>query len=67
MHALRKHIALPREEFDAELFALQRRDEIDLWTYCGGDYSPEQLDAGIPQQLAGAPLFYVSIGELEII
>ena len=31
------------------------------------DLTPEQLDAGIPQQLAGAPLFYVSIGELEII
>lgn len=65
MHVLREYCPLSREAFDQEIYDLQRDGEIDLHEYCGGDYTSEQLEAGIQQQLS--LLFYVSVGELEII
>ena len=52
---------LSRDELDKALYRLQGDDKIDLGTLQEpGDYTPEQVDAGIVQN-AGGPLFFISI------
>lgn len=52
---------LGREELDQMLYALQREDKIELSSLQDAiAYSPDQLKAGIPQDIGG-PLFFVSI------
>jgi hypothetical protein len=59
---LRKKLQPPlgREELDQILYLLQRQDRIELGSIQEvRDYSPEQLKAGIPQNVGGA-LFFIS-------
>jgi hypothetical protein len=50
-----------RDELDKALYRLQRNDQIDLSTLLDPTpYTPEQVDAGIKQNV-GASLFFISI------
>lgn len=51
---------LTRDELDQALYRLQRNDMIDLSSLQEAiAYTPEQLDAGIPQDIGG-PLFFIT-------
>ncbi|MBD2185865.1 transcription factor RcaD [Planktothrix sp. FACHB-1355] len=50
---------LSREELDRSLYRLQRDDRIELSSLVDTTpYTPEQIDAGIPQDIGG-PLFFI--------
>jgi hypothetical protein len=50
---------LSREELDKALYRLEESDQIELSTLAEpGDYTPEQVDAGIPQ-ISGGSLFFI--------
>ena len=52
---------LSREELDKALYRLEEADQIELSTLAEpGDYSPEQVDAGIPQ-ISGGSLFFITV------
>jgi len=52
---------LSREDLDQRLYALERSDRIEMSTLQEVTaYSPEQLKAGIPQDIGG-PLFFISV------
>ncbi|MGJ3251695.1 MAG: hypothetical protein ACFE0J_11255 [Elainellaceae cyanobacterium] len=52
---------LSRDELDHALYRLQRRDRIELSSLQDAiAYTPEQIDAGIPQDIGG-PLFFISV------
>ncbi|MEB3229476.1 MAG: hypothetical protein VKJ64_00590 [Leptolyngbyaceae bacterium] len=54
---------LQREELDDLLYQLQRQDQIELSSLQDGvAFTPEQLKAGIPQDIGG-PLFFISLCE----
>jgi hypothetical protein len=60
---LRQHLPLSRDFLDQVLYRLQRHDRIELGTLQEvSAYQPEQIDAGIPQDIGG-PLFFVSVIE----
>ena len=51
---------LSREELDQALYRLQRNDQIELSSLVDPTpYTPEQIDAGIPQDIGGALFFIV--------
>jgi hypothetical protein len=53
--------ALDREELNRALYRLQRSDKIELSSLQEAiAYTPEQLDAGIPQDVGG-PLFFIIV------
>ena len=53
--------ALSREELDKALYRLEESDQIELSTLAEpGDYTPEQVDAGIPQ-ISGGSLFFITV------
>jgi DNA-binding MarR family transcriptional regulator len=52
---------LSREQLDQALYRLQRNDQIELSSLQEAiAYTPEQIDAGIPQEIGG-PLFFISV------
>jgi hypothetical protein len=52
---------LSREQLDQALYHLQRNDKIELSSLQEAiAYTPEQIDAGIPQDVGG-PLFFISV------
>ena len=52
---------LSREEVDQALYRLQRHDEIELSSLQEAiAYTPEQIEAGIPQDIGG-PLFFIIV------
>ncbi|MBW4570264.1 MAG: transcription factor RcaD [Tolypothrix carrinoi HA7290-LM1] len=52
---------LSREELDKALYRLQANDEIELSSLQEANaYTPEQIDAGIPQNVGGS-LFFISV------
>lgn len=52
---------LSREEVDQALYRLQRQDRIELSSLQEAiAYSPEQIEAGIPQDIGG-PLFFIIV------
>ncbi|HHP7246109.1 MAG TPA: hypothetical protein ACFE0H_15630 [Elainellaceae cyanobacterium] len=52
---------LSRDQLDEALYRLQRRDQIELSSLQDAiAYTPEQIDAGIPQDIGG-PLFFISV------
>jgi hypothetical protein len=52
---------LSREELDKSLYRLQRNDTIELSSLQEANaYQPEQIDAGIPQNIGG-PLFFITV------
>lgn len=52
---------LSREQLDQALYRLQRNDEIELSSLQEAiAYTPEQMDAGISQEIGG-PLFFISV------
>lgn len=52
---------LSRHELDQILYRLQRKDQIELSSLQEAiAYTPEQVNAGIPQDIGG-PLFFVSV------
>jgi hypothetical protein len=54
---------LTRQEFDQTLYRLQREDQIELSSLQEAiAYTPEQVHAGIPQDIGG-PLFFISINQ----
>ena len=51
---------LSREELDKALYRLEEADKVELSKLAEpGDYSPEQVDAGIPQ-ISGGSLFFIT-------
>jgi hypothetical protein len=51
---------LSRDELDKALYRLEETDQIELSTLAEpGDYTEEQLDAGIPQ-ISGGSLFFIT-------
>jgi DNA-binding MarR family transcriptional regulator len=57
---LRSHLLLSRDALDQTLFRLQRADQIELGSLQEVSvYAPEQIDAGIPQNIGG-PLFFIT-------
>lgn len=62
---LRQRLQPPfeRQELDQALYRLQRQDQIELGALQETlVYTPEQVEAGIPQDIGG-PLFFISISE----
>lgn len=54
---------LSREEVDQALYRLQRNDQIELSSLQEAiAYTPEQIEAGIPQDIGG-PLFFIIVTE----
>ncbi|KOR33771.1 MULTISPECIES: hypothetical protein [Planktothricoides] len=54
---------LSREEVDQALYRLQRNDKIELSSLQEAiAYTPEQIEAGIPQDIGG-PLFFIIVTE----
>jgi hypothetical protein len=52
---------LSREQLDQVLYRLQRHNKIELSSLQEAiAYTPEQIDAGIPQEIGG-PLFFISV------
>jgi hypothetical protein len=52
---------LSREELDRALYHLQRNDQIELSSLVDPTpYTPEQIDAGIPQDIGGSLFFIVT-------
>ena len=52
---------LSREELDKALYRLEESDQIELSTLAEpGDYTPEQVDAGITQ-ISGGSLFFITV------
>jgi len=52
---------LSREELDKALYRLEESDQIELSTLAEPrDYTPEQVDAGIPQ-ISGGSLFFITV------
>jgi hypothetical protein len=52
---------LSREQLDQALYRLQRNDQIELSSLQEAiAYTPEQINAGIPQDVGG-PLFFISV------
>jgi hypothetical protein len=52
---------LSREELDKALYRLEASDQIELSTLAEPrDYTPEQVDAGIPQ-ISGGSLFFITV------
>lgn len=52
---------LSREELDKALYRLEEADKVELSKLAEpGDYSPEQVDAGIPQ-ISGGSLFFITV------
>ncbi|MGJ3248189.1 MAG: hypothetical protein ACFE0I_19155 [Elainellaceae cyanobacterium] len=52
---------LSRDGLDDALYRLQRHDQIELSSLQDAiAYTPEQIDAGIPQDIGG-PLFFISV------
>lgn len=52
---------LTRDELDQALYYLQRNDQIELSSLQEAvAYTPEQIEAGIPQEIGG-PLFFVAV------
>lgn len=52
---------LSREELDRALYRLQRNDEIELSSLVDPtSYTPEQIDAGIPQDIGGSLFFIIA-------
>jgi hypothetical protein len=52
---------LSREELDRALYRLQRNDKIELSSLVDTTpYTPEQIDAGIPQDIGGS-LFFIAV------
>lgn len=52
---------LSREQLDQSLYRLQRNDQIELSSLQEAiAYTPEQIDAGIPQDIGG-PLFFIAV------
>ena len=52
---------LSREDLDKALYRLEESDQIELSTLAEpGDYTPEQVDAGIPQ-ISGGSLFFITV------
>lgn len=52
---------LSREELDKALYRLEEADQIELSKLAEpGDYSPEQVDAGI-SQISGGSLFFITV------
>ncbi|MEC4814184.1 MAG: transcription factor RcaD [Scytonema sp. PMC 1069.18] len=52
---------LSRDELDKALYRLEESDQIEMSTLAEpGDYTPEQLDAGIPQ-ISGGSLFFITL------
>jgi predicted transcriptional regulator len=52
---------LSREQLDQALYRLQRNDQIELSSLQEAiAYTPEQIDAGIPQDVGG-PLFFIAV------
>ncbi|BAY48067.1 hypothetical protein SAMD00079811_56860 [Scytonema sp. HK-05] len=52
---------LSREELDKALYRLEASDQIELSKLAEpGDYSPEQVGAGIPQ-ISGGSLFFITV------
>lgn len=52
---------LSRDELDKVLYRLEESDSIELSTLAEpGDYTPEQVDAGIPQ-ISGGSLFFITV------
>jgi hypothetical protein len=50
-----------REELDEALYRLQKQDKIELSSLVESNaYTPEQVDAGIPQPVGG-PLFFITV------
>ncbi|HAJ58309.1 MAG TPA: transcription factor RcaD [Cyanobacteria bacterium UBA8543] len=63
MFHLRERLQPPlsREQFDQVLYRLQRNDQIELSSLQEAiAYTPEQIDAGIPQDIGG-PLFFIAV------
>ncbi|MCV3217138.1 transcription factor RcaD [Plectonema radiosum NIES-515] len=53
---------LSREELDKALYRLEESDQIELSKLAEpGDYTPEQVDAGIPQFSGGSLFFIIAI------
>jgi hypothetical protein len=51
---------LSREELDKALYRLEESDQIELSKLAEpGDYTPEQVEAGIPQ-FSGGSLFFIT-------
>lgn len=62
MYHLRQKLQPPlsREELDRALYRLQRNDQIELSSLVDPTpYNPEQIDAGIPQDIGGSLFFIV--------
>jgi hypothetical protein len=52
---------LSREQLDQALYSLQRNNKIELSSLQEAiAYTPEQIDAGIPQDIGG-PLFFIAV------
>ncbi|TAF57007.1 MAG: hypothetical protein EAZ61_02345 [Oscillatoriales cyanobacterium] len=55
----RLHTVMDREMLDQALYALQREDRLELSSLQeAAHYTPEQINAGIPQDIGG-PLFFL--------
>jgi hypothetical protein len=54
-------LSLSREDLDQALYRLQRNDQIELSSLQEAiRYTPEQIDAGMPQDIGGS-LFFISV------